>query len=103
MPSFSADTMSAIGSSRRFATGSQVVRQLWIVHPGVEANIFCEDPDISFGQRGVSCGINETVTGVIAGRPESGMLESFAEGTLRFFQGIGLLSLPIEHSGHEEG
>lgn len=46
---------------RRTQDRRQVVRQLWLVAPGAEESITCEDPSVTFNEYGASCASDEAV------------------------------------------
>lgn len=81
-------------SIRSTASGAQIVRQLWIVHPGEACEIRPEDEALCFGESGPNCSSSETVLGVISALPAAGgndendVLYKFAAGTLAYLRRI---------------
>ncbi|MFZ2875517.1 MAG: DUF2357 domain-containing protein [Phycisphaerales bacterium] len=81
---------------RRAHDRRQVVRQLWLIAPGLPEHITCEDPAVAFGDSGPSCAPDETVRycmNVVPELPDSNEpLASgspflrMARGTLAFFR-----------------
>jgi len=80
---------------RRTHDRRQVVRQLWLVAPGLPEHITCEDPAVDFGDSGPSCASDEAVRfcmNVVPALPNAGgpVTEGspflrMATGTLAFF------------------
>lgn len=81
---------------RAVATGSQVVRQLWLVHPGQHCSINPNDDAVRFDHTGVNRPPDESVLGTIGALPgsdgcdEQGVLQRFATGTLSYLRRIDL-------------
>ncbi len=77
---------------RSTSSNHQVVRQLWLAHPGLESNLQMIDPSVTFEANGPSCSFTETVEGIIPCMPgeSSGSqnLDQFAEGLVRYFRQI---------------
>jgi hypothetical protein len=80
---------------RRAHDRRQVVRQLWLVAPGMPEHITCEDPAVDFGDSGPSCASDEAVRfcmNVVPASPNAGgpvtdgsPFLRMARGTLAFF------------------
>lgn len=77
---------------RSVASGRQVVRQLWLAHPGGVSGITCNDPAVTFGEVGVSAPTDEPVQGILSVAPQiadDGTIQDpfyqFAAGTVAYF------------------
>lgn len=85
---------------RSVATEKQVVRQLWLVHPGLDNQVICSDAAVTFSENGLTCAWDEAVTGVISAVPmmtssdsddykqSRTAIQRFVQGTIAYFSGV---------------
>jgi len=61
-------------------TGRQVVRQLWLAHPGTSDGITCDDTTVIWGPSGPNCPHDEVIKGVISLLPPEQLRDDSPEG-----------------------